>query len=425
MIDIHIIRETPEIIRKDLERRDRSDDLKLVDEIRKKDTGWRNLKTQVEDIRAQRNKLARDVAETKKAKQNADKLIAKSKELADDMADREQKMELLEKEIRQLLMKLPNILHESVPQGADETQNVVVKESGKKNHIPKPLSHVDLMDRQKWADFDRAGKIAGARFYFLKGDLVLLEQALIKYALDFMSDKEFTPVEPPFMMTREAYEGVTDLGDFEQVMYKVDGENLHLIATSEHPLTAMYMDEILEPEMLPIKMVGISPCFRKEAGAHGKDTKGIFRVHQFNKIEQIVICKPEDSWKFHEEILKNAEEFFTSLGIPYRVLNMCTGDIGTVAAKKYDIEAWFPCQDAYREVVSCSNCTDYQARRLQIRMRGNKGNITVHTLNSTVVATTRALVAIMENYQEKDGRVGVPKVLQPYMNGRKFIGERV
>jgi len=245
----------------------------------------------------------------------------------------------------------------------------------------------------------------------------MLDFALQKYAIDFMHNRGYTILHPPFMMNKRAYEGVTDLKDFEDVMYKVEDEDLYLIATSEHPLTAMFMDEIFEEDALPIKSAGISSCFRKEAGAHGKDTKGIFRGHQFNKIEQIIICKPEDSWKFHEELLKNVEDFFESLNLPFRTVNICIGDMGTVAAKKYDVEVWMPAQQKYREVASCSNCTDYQARRLGMRFRNKGKNTIVHTLNSTCVATSRALVGILENNQQKDGSILIPNVLVSYMNG--------
>jgi len=305
------------------------------------------------------------------------------------------------------------LMHESVPVGKDDSENVVVRTVGKKPTFSfAPVSHVDLLQKKDWADFERAAKISGARWFFLKGDLVILELALVRYAMDFMREKGYVPIVPPFMISRSAYEGVVSLEDFETVMYKVEGEDLYAIATSEHPLTAMYRDEVLDK--LPIKLAGYSTNFRKEAGAHGKDQKGIFRVHQFNKVEQIIICKPEDSWHFHEELLKNALEFFESLGLHLRVVNVCTGDLGIIAAKKYDIEAWYPVQNAYREVVSCSNCTSYQAVRSNIRFQHDQERHFVHTLNSTCVATTRALVAILENFQRADGSVEVPKVLQKY-----------
>jgi seryl-tRNA synthetase len=277
------------------------------------------------------------------------------------------------------------------------------------------------LEEKDQADFKRAAKTSGAGFYFLKDKIAMLDFALQKFALDKLVKKEYIVVEPPFMIRREPYEGVTDLADFENVMYKIEGDDLYLIATSEHAIGAMHMDETFDDSRLPIRYAGISSCFRREIGSHGLDTRGLFRVHQFNKIEQFIFCKPEDSWKLHEELLANAEELFKDLGLPYRVVNICTGDIGIVAAKKYDIEVWMPREEKYREVVSCSNCTSYQAVRLSIKYKDGDKKEYVHTLNSTAIATSRALRAIIENYQQKDGSVIVPKVLQPYMNGVKKI----
>ncbi|MBR6497871.1 MAG: serine--tRNA ligase, partial [Methanomicrobium sp.] len=256
------------------------------------------------------------------------------------------------------------------------------------------------------------------------GNAALLDLALQRLALDMLTERGFTTILPPFMMNRAAYEGVTDLADFENVMYKIDGDDEFLIATSEHPMAAMYMNEIFEEKQLPLRLAGVSPCFRREIGSHGLDTKGLFRVHQFNKVEQFIYCMPEDSWKMHEELLKNAEDFFQMLGLPYHVVNICTGDIGTVAAKKYDIEVWMPREQSYREVVSCSNCTAYQSVRLNIRVRDAHDFETkyfLHTLNSTAVATTRTVRAIIENYQEEDGTVVIPKALRKYMNGAETL----
>jgi seryl-tRNA synthetase len=265
---------------------------------------------------------------------------------------------------------------------------------------------------------ERAGKISGARFFYLKNQVAQLDLALMSFAVEELSKKGYMSVLPPYLMKREAYEGVTALDDFADVLYKVENEDLYLIATSEHPMAAMFMNEVLREQEMPVKLAGISTCFRKEAGAHGKDTRGIFRTHQFNKIEQFIFCKPEDSSKLHEELLENAEDLLQKLELPYRVVNVCTGDIGTVAAKKYDIEAWMPAQNGYREVISCSNCTDYQARRLGIRYREKEGAPTkgfVHTLNSTAVATGRTIVAILENKQQEDGTINIPKALRKYM----------
>ncbi len=415
MLDISYVRQYPDVVRENLRKRQVPEYLTYFDAVLKNDELWRGLKAKVDQARARRNKISAEINEAKKSGKDASKLIKEAAEIPKLIAEAEKQLAELHDKIRVCLFKIPNLTHESVPYGKDDTENKVVKTFGKKPTFKfAPISHVDLVQKKGWVDFERAGKISGARWYFLKGDLAVLEMAIVHYAMDFMREKKFTPVVPPFMMSRKAYEGVVSLEDFENVMYKVEGEDLYSIATSEHPLTAMYMDEVLDESNLPIKLAGFSTNFRKEAGAHGKDQKGIFRVHQFNKVEQIVICRPEESWHFHEELLKNALEFFDSLGLHGRVVNVCTGDLGIIAAKKYDIEVWYPVQDAFREVVSCSNCTSYQAVRSNIRFQHDQERHFVHSLNSTCVATTRALVAILENFQKDDGSVIVPAVLQKY-----------
>ena len=323
-----------------------------------------------------------------------------------------------------LRMSIPNILHTDVPVGEDDSGNTVHAVHGSKPTFTfEPRTHNELIEMNKWVDLKRAAKITGSRFYFLKGDLARLEFALQQYAVDFLRSRDYTFVQPPVMMNREAYEGVTDLGDFETVMYGIEPDKYYMIATSEHPLTAMFMDETIPEDQMPMRMVGVSQCFRREVGSHGQSDLGIWRVHQFTKIEQIIISKPEDSWELHEELLKNCTDLWDALGIHYEVVNICTGDMGTVAAKKYDLEAWIPGANQYKEIVSCSNCTDYQANRLSIRygQPGHPNQPIVHTLNSTAVATSRALVAIMEQYQQEDGRVAVPDVLKPYMGGQAVL----
>ncbi len=419
MFDIKIIRNDIEIAKKDLEKRGDKEKLDWLQNVSDKDVEFRKLKVELDGLRKERNKISLSIAEAKKKGDDVKKILADAKELPKKIADIELRVGKLQDDTKFYLMRLPNILHESVPKGKDDTENVEIKTVGK---IPKFTfdikNHVDIVEGLGLADFDRSGKIAGNGFYFLKGDLVFLEQALIRFALDIVSKKGYLPVYPPLMMSRKAYEGVTDLSDFETMMYKIEDEDGYLIATSEHPLVGQHMDEIFESGVLPVKYAGISPCFRKEIGSHGVDEKGIFRVHQFNKVEQIIFCKPADSWKLHEELIKNAEEIFKKLALPYRVVNICTGDIGTVAAKKYDLEAWLPHQKRYREMVSCSNCTDYQARRLRIRYNSKDGVKLVHTLNSTAIALGRVMVAIIENNQLKDGSVKIPKVLVPYMGGK-------
>jgi len=360
---------------------------------------------------------------SEKSRQATEKLRKEAATLPEEIDALDAKTDELAEKVRSGLLRLPNLLHESVPVGKDDTENVEVGRWGTPRRVDFELkSHGELLEALRLADFDRARKIAGAGFVYLLGDLVRLDQALLAFALDYMVKQGFTAVFPPFMMRRAAYEGVVDLGDFETVMYKIDGEDLFLIATSEHPMGAMYMDEIIDEAELPIALTGLATQFRREIGGHGVDTKGFFRMHQFNKIEQFVFCRPEDSWTWHEKLRANGEAIYRALEIPYRVVNVCTGDIGTVAAKKYDIEGWFPRQNAYREVISCSNCTDYQARRLNTRAGKVGGEkFFPHTLNSTAMATSRGLVAVLENYQEKDGTVGVPKVLRPYMGGQDVI----
>ena len=422
MLDIKLIRSNPDIVRADLKKRGDTEKQEWLEDLIQKDKEYRQLLVDLEKMKAERNQITKKIAEAVKAGKDASTEKKAAAELPRKIKEAEVKVVELQEKVKFYLMRLPNTLHDSVPVGKDESGNTMVREWGKKRNFDfTPKSHVDLIQELDIADIERAAKISGARFYYLKNDLVLLEQAVLNFALNHMCKKGFVPISPPNMMRTEAYEGVTDLAEFETVQYKIEGEDLRLISTAEHPIAAMHMNEILPEEALPLKYVGISPCYRKEAGAHGKDTKGIFRVHQFNKVEQYIFCKPEDSWKWHEELLKNAEEIFQALEIPYRVMNICTGDIGIVAAKKYDIEAWMPTQNTYREVVSCSNCTSYQSMRLSVkygRVGGDKDY--VHTLNSTALATPRALVAIIENYQNEEGSITIPKVLVPFMGKDKI-----
>ena len=322
-------------------------------------------------------------------------------------------------------MRIPNILDKSVPVGKDSSDNKVLRKVGEIKKFAFDLKgHGELIESLGMGDFEQAAKVSGKGFYYLIGDLALMEVALQKFAIDLLTKRGYKLVEPPLMLRRKPYEGVTDLGDFETMMYKIQDEDLYLIATSEHPIAALYMGKVFNEGELPLRYCGLSACFRKEIGSHGIDEKGLFRVHQFNKIEQFIFCKPEDSRKFHEELIKNAEDIFKKLKLPYRVVSICTGDIGTVAAKKYDLEAYMPREKEYKEVVSCSNCTSYQAVRLNVKYAKGDAKEYVNTLNSTAIATGRALRAIVENYQQKDGSIKVPAVLVPYMNGVKVIGKK-
>ena len=422
MLDIAMFRDQSDLIRADHDRRGVPHD--AIDEIIRLDEEWRKAQYDADQIRRERNAAAKGIAEAKKAGDStaAESIIAEVADLGNKISDLGAYAdECLEKR-DSLRMKVPNILHPDVPVGEDDQKNTLHSLHGDKAELGfEPRNHNDLIEMNGWVDQARGAKVAGSRFYFMQGDLARMEMALQQYSSDFLIDKGYTLVQPPLMMNRAAYEGVTDLSDFETVMYGIEPDKYYLIATSEHPLTAMRMDEIIEPSELPIKMVGVSQCFRREVGAHGLSDRGIWRVHQFTKVEQIVICHPDDSWSHHEELLDNAVGLWDSLGLHYRVVNICTGDMGTVAAKKYDLEAWLPGADAYKEVVSCSNCTDYQANRLRMRYRTTDGNEAVHTLNSTAVATSRALVAILEQNQLEDGRVSVPDVLRPYMGGQEAL----
>lgn len=424
MLDIELIREEPEKVKDDLRKRGTEGRLKEVDEVREKDERWRELKQGIDQLKHERNVLSKKIGEKKSEGKDAQEEIKKSKNLSEKIDSLEEKMESLREEIDKKLMNLPNILHPSVPRGESEEDNEELYKVGEPEIPDYTLyPHGEVLENLGKADFDRAAKVSGQGFVYLLEDLVLLDYALLDYGLKYMIDQGYDPVEPPFMMRREPYEGTVDLSDFEDVMYKIEGEDLYLIATSEHTVAAMYKDEILSEEELPKKFVGVSPCFRREIGSHGIDTKGLFRMHQFNKIEQFIFSKPENSWEFHEELLENAEQLLKNLGVPYRVVNVCTGDIGTIAAKKYDIETWSPRQEEYIEVVSCSNCTDYQARRLNIRMGkvGAGEKEIVHTLNSTALATSRTMVSILENNQQEDGSVKIPEPLRDYMGGKKYI----
>ena len=422
MLDMNMFRENKNIILADHDKRNIPYD--NINEVIRLDKEWRKARYESDVLRKERNEAARGIAAAKK-NNDAEEVERIMKEVA-TIGSKIEKLGILADDFLEkrdsLRMKIPNILHESVPVGENDQKNTLHSLHGNKIELDfSAKTHNEILEENAWVDLDRAAKVTGSRFYFLKGDLARLELALQVYSSNFLIDRGYTLIQPPLMMNKESYEGVTDLDDFETVMYGIQPDGYYLIATSEHPLTAMRMKEIIEPSELPIKLVGISQCFRREVGAHGLSDKGIWRVHQFTKIEQVIICQPNESWELHEELLKNAIDLWDSLDLHYRVVNICTGDMGTVASKKYDLEAWLPGAKEYKEVVSCSNCTDYQANRLQMRYRTPEGNATVHTLNSTAIATSRALVAIMEQYQNKDGRIAIPKVLQPLMSNQKYL----
>ncbi|HLD57246.1 MAG TPA: serine--tRNA ligase [archaeon] len=423
MLDVKLLRENPNLVKDNLKKRGDLEKIKWVDEFLDLDKRYRATLKRLDDLRHQKNVVTSNIAELKKKGGETTTELSEMKEVSGNLYQLETEVRTFGDRIHQILLKLPNLLHESVPIGKDDNDNPVIKKIGKPPKQKEWMkNHFDVLLNLNLIDQERANKVAGHGFFYLKGDLVLLDLALMRYAIDFLG-RDFTLVEPPFMLTRKPYEGVTELEAFKDVLYKVENEDLHMIATSEHPIAAMFMDETLLLEKLPIKMVGISPCFRKEVGAHGKYTKGLFRMHHFNKIEQFVFCHPDQSWDIHEELQKNVESFFKSLEIPINVVNVCTGDIGSIAAKKYDTNAWMA-DGVFREVVSNSNCTDYQARRLNIKFREKEGAPPagfVHTLNSTLVATSRAMVSLIENHQQEDGTVKIPKILHPYMSGVKEL----
>ena len=423
MLDIRVVRENPQLIESNLKKRNDFEKIKWLNDLLKKDAEFRELLQKAELLRQKRNQLTKEVEKLKREKKPVKKAIEEAKKIPELIKKAEEKAKALKEKVDFYLLRLPNLLHESVPLGKDESDNPVVGSWGQPRKPSFKLKHHGMLAAELGvADFERAVKISGEGFFFLKGDLALMDFAVQRLAIDLLRDKGFTLVQPPFLMRKEPYEGVTDLSDFEKVMYKVEGEDLYLIATSEHPIAAMHSKEILSENELPIKLAGVSSCFRREVGKHGLDERGLFRVHQFNKIEQFVFCRPEDSWKIHEELLSNAEELLKKLEIPFNVTNICTGDIGFVAAKKYDVNGWSPREEKFFELMSVSNCTAYQSTRLGIKYRKKNGEKEfVHTLNATMAATTRLLRCIIENYQTEQGKIIVPKALQPYMNGLKEI----
>jgi len=424
MLDAKYIRENYKEVKKNLEMRKDASVISRLADWKKKDEEWRSLKTELEELKKQRNAITQEIKLAKGQGKDASKLMKKAKAIPAKIKEDEPRVKQLEEELRTIALGIPNVLHESVPYGASDEDNAEVKKVGKAKENKKLTHHAQLAVKLNVAEFERGVKISGAGFFYLKGDLAMLDLALQRLALDMLIAKGFAPIQPPLMMNRRAYEGVTDLGDFETVMYKIEGDDLYLVATSEHPLVAMHMDEILEETDLvePIKLAGMGPCFRREIGKRGLDERGLFRVHQFNKIEQVVICKPQESWDLFEQMSKNQQEYMDALEIPYRIVNVCTGDMGIVAAKKYDLEGWSPREGKYIELGSCSNCTSYQATRLNIKYRKKDGTKEfVHTLNNTMVPTTRTLRVLIENYQTDKGTIAIPKALQKYMNGKKEI----
>ncbi len=427
MLDINFVREHPEVVR--ASEKKRSHELKLVDEVLGLDEQWKKALKEMEALKHKRNVVSEEINQAKKAKQEkvAVAKIKQMRDVAEEIKKQEDVVTTLVFKRNETLKKIGNILDHSVPIGKDDSENKEIKKVGAIPKFTFPIKdHVELGLELDLLDLDTAAKNSGARFYYLKNEAVLLSQALQRFAMDRLLKKGYTLIQTPFMLNRAALEGGVNLSEFEQTIYKIEGEDLYLIATSEHPLVALKKDQVIDEKELPLKICGVSACFRKELGAHGRDDKGIFRVHQFNKVEQIVYCKPEDSSRFFEEMQLNAEELFKELGIPFRVVQICTGDIGNKQALQYDIEAWMPGQNEkrgnYREVTSCSNCTNYQSVTLNTKfVRKDGAKEYVHILNNTALTDTRPIVAILENFQTKDGSVEIPRALWPYMSGLKEI----
>lgn len=426
MLDIELFRKNIDLIYESEKKRFKGTN--IVDEIIEYDTTWRNKLQELNELRYERNQLSKKIADMKKKAEDKNKiqeLVEKSKSIGNLIPKVENEVNKLLEKRDEYRYKVGNLIHESVPVGENEDSNELIRAVG---DLPKfsfdPLSHVNLIELIDGADIKRASKISGSRFYFLKNDIVLMNLALMQFALDFLISKGFIALWTPFFIKYNSIKAASELADFEEQLYKIQDQDLYMIATAEQTLAAYHQNEVIDNDQLPLKYAGISTCFRREAGAHGKDTLGIFRVHQFEKIEQFIFCKPEDSWNYHEELNKNTEDLYKQLEIPYRIVNIASGEMNDNAAKKYDLEGWFPASNAYRELGSCSNCLDYQARKLNIRfgkLGDPEGYHIIHTLNSTAIATERTICCILENYQNKDHSVNIPKVLQKYMNNKKII----
>jgi len=424
MIDIKLIRENPELVKANIKKKFQNDKLPLVDEIIKLDEKWRKFKFDEDKLRSERNSVSKEVSEAKKAKneKKATEALKRAKKIPEEIVEIEEKRKVLEEKIKEIMYKIPNMIHDSVPLGKNDTENKELKKIGTPK-VPdyEILNHAELAEKLEGVDFDSARETSGNGFYFLKGDLARLHSAILSYARDYMIDKGFEYTIPPFLIRRKVVEGVMSFTEMDNMMYKVEGEDLYLIGTSEHSMIGKFIDKNLIGKQLPLTLTSYSPCFRKEVGAHGIEEKGLYRLHQFEKQEMIVICEPEDSYSWYDKMTNFTVDFFRQLDIPVRILECCSGDLADLKAKSCDVEAWSPRQKKYFEVGSCSNLTDAQARRLNIRIENKGKTYFAHTLNNTVVASPRAIIALMENNQNKDGSINIPKVLQPYMGGKKKI----
>ncbi len=425
MLDIKFVRENPELVKQNIKNKFQDAKLPLVDEVIELDAKLRAAKTEAEALRAQRNKLSKSIGALmgQGKKDEAEAVKAQVKEQADRLAELEKSEETLEADLRERMLVIPNMLDPSVPIGKDDSENVEVQRFGEPRvpdfEIPY---HTEIMESFNGIDLDSARRVAGNGFYYLLGDIARLHEAVLAYARDFMIDKGFTYVIPPFMMHGSVVQGVMSFPEMDAMMYKIEGEDLYLIGTSEHTMIGRFVDQIIPEAQLPLTLTSYSPCFRKEKGAHGLEERGVYRIHQFEKQEMIVLCKPEDSMNWYEKLWRNSVELFRSLDIPVRQLECCSGDLADLKVKSCDIEAWSPRQQKYFEVCSCSNLGDAQSRRLKIRIKGDDGkNYLPHTLNNTCVAPPRMLIAFLENNLQADGSVLIPEALRPYMGGKEKL----
>ena len=420
MIDINLIRENKDLVKENIKKKFQDHKLPLVDEVYNLDIEFRNIKTEADNARSNKNKLSDSIGLLMRdgKKEEAEKVKKEVSELNDKINELSVKEEELSKKIKEIMYMIPNIIDESVPIGKDDSENVEIKQYGEQTSYDFEVPyHTDILESLNGIDLDSARKVSGNGFYYLTGNIARLHSAVITYARDFMIGKGFTYVIPPFMIHREVVEDVMSFEEMDNMMYKIEGEDLYLIGTSEHSMIGRYMDTILKEDMLPLTLTSYSPCFRKEKGAHGIEERGIYRIHQFEKQEMIVICKPEESKKYFDEMWNYTVELFRSLNIPVRTLECCSGDLADLKVKSIDVEAWSPRQKKYFEVGSCSNLGDAQSRRLGIRVNSENGKYYPHTLNNTVVAPPRMLIAFIENNLNKDGSVNIPEVLRPYMGG--------
>ena len=427
MIDIKLIRENPELVKENIKKKFQDQKLELVDEVKKLDEDYRALRVRADELRGRRNTISKEIGQLMKQglKEKAEEVKAEVAKIAKEIEESEVKEIELEAAIKKIMMVIPNIVDPSVPVGKDDSENVEIEQFGTKREFDFEIPyHVDIMEKLDGIDLDAARKTSGNGFYYLKGDIARLHSSILSYARDFMINRGYIYYIPPFMIRSDVVTGVMSFSEMENMMYKIEGEDLYLIGTSEHSMIGKFIDTIIDEDELPQKLTSYSPCFRKEVGAHGIEERGVYRIHQFEKQEMIVVCKPEDSMNYYNEMWKNSVDFFLSMDIPVRTLECCTGDLADLKVKSCDVEAWSPRQKKYFEVGSCSNLGDAQARRLKIRIKGEKGNYFAHTLNNTVVAPPRMLIAFLENNLNEDGSINIPKALQPYMGGMEKISPK-